>query len=593
MTVVNHQRLRRAVATIATCLALLAIAGVANAATEYKDIASAGPLTNIYVGKELSCQIDRDTGGQIYSPRGRPSDCGTFVAVDGTVYGANFRQHYETAAGSIAVPFEELSQSAVYGDGSWADPYRVLTRVQAGDHITVTQEDDYVVGNEYFTSIISVTNDSDTVKTLRLSRAWDCYLGGSDMGYGFENLVVPGSTGCSASPNNAGGGLVEGLIPFRGENARYFQSGYEFVWMMIGSGQELPNTCLCDERVDNGAAIQWELTLEPGETITRSVKQLFSPDGELPESADLSPGSETFGEVTPGATSEPATLTFSNNGGSAITLGVISVAGAGAGQFRITGGTCTAGASIPAAGSCTVVVVFAPTAVGDTAAEVEVAYTTASGKAEAATANVSGTGQPAGTHGLTVETFGSGNGKVISKPAGINCGKDCESNVESGTKVTLTADAANGSVFVGWTGACDDRALTCAVTMTRARTVRAEFNVAANPEVYKVTKIKPAKKVLAGPGARSVRATVTANGPGTGKVVVYRCIDAKCKRLSRIAGVGTKFVAGPNAVTVPTKALRAGRYRIVATMGDSSVTTSMRVRAGSAINDGGAEPVTG
>ena len=82
---------------------------------------------------------------------------------------------------------------------------------------------------------------------------------------------------------------------------------------------------------------------------------------------------------------------------------------------------------------------------------------------------------------------------------------------------------------------------------------------------------------MAGAGAGSGRATGTANGPGTGKVVVYRCIDAKCKRASRIAGVGVKLDAGPTAVTVPTQALRAGRYRIVATIDHEIVRQLARI----------------
>jgi Domain of unknown function (DUF1996)/Bacterial Ig domain/Divergent InlB B-repeat domain len=67
----------------------------------------------------------------------------------------------------------------------------------------------------------------------------------------------------------------------------------------------------------------------------------------------------------------------------------------------------------------------------------------------------------------------SGNGSVTSD--GINCTTECSSTPSSGTVVTLTARPATGSSFVGWTGACSGSGLTCTVTMSQARTVRAEF----------------------------------------------------------------------------------------------------------------------
>jgi uncharacterized repeat protein (TIGR02543 family) len=42
--------------------------------------------------------------------------------------------------------------------------------------------------------------------------------------------------------------------------------------------------------------------------------------------------------------------------------------------------------------------------------------------------------------------------------------------------VTLTAAAAGGSAFAGWSGACTGTAATCTVTMTANRAVTATFN---------------------------------------------------------------------------------------------------------------------
>jgi hypothetical protein len=64
---------------------------------------------------------------------------------------------------------------------------------------------------------------------------------------------------------------------------------------------------------------------------------------------------------------------------------------------------------------------------------------------------------------------------VTSSPAGISCGSDCSESYTSGTSVTLTAAAAGGSTFAGWSGACSGTG-TCVLSMTAARSVTATFN---------------------------------------------------------------------------------------------------------------------
>ena len=77
---------------------------------------------------------------------------------------------------------------------------------------------------------------------------------------------------------------------------------------------------------------------------------------------------------------------------------------------------------------------------------------------------------------LTVAKAGGGNGAVSSFPPGISCpsGGGCpRASFPQGTRVTLTATAANGSVFEGWSGACAGQ--TCEVTMDRDTSVTAIF----------------------------------------------------------------------------------------------------------------------
>ena len=81
---------------------------------------------------------------------------------------------------------------------------------------------------------------------------------------------------------------------------------------------------------------------------------------------------------------------------------------------------------------------------------------------------------------LTVSLVGTGSGSVTSSPAGISCPSTCTANFNSGTTVTLTASAANGSTFAGWSGACSGTG-TCTATMNAAQSVTATFNAAQLP----------------------------------------------------------------------------------------------------------------
>ncbi|WP_395853825.1 cellulase family glycosylhydrolase [Cystobacter fuscus] len=76
---------------------------------------------------------------------------------------------------------------------------------------------------------------------------------------------------------------------------------------------------------------------------------------------------------------------------------------------------------------------------------------------------------------LTATKAGTGSGTVSSSPSGIDCGSTCTANYSSGASVTLTATAASGSTFAGWSGACSGTG-TCTVSMTAARSVTATFN---------------------------------------------------------------------------------------------------------------------
>jgi len=100
---------------------------------------------------------------------------------------------------------------------------------------------------------------------------------------------------------------------------------------------------------------------------------------------------------------------------------------------------------------------------------------------------------------LTVTKAGTGTGTVTSNPAGISCGATCSASFTSGQVVVLTAAAASGSTFAGWSGAGCTGMGTCSVTMSAAEGVTATFNTTTSNFTLTVTK--------AGTGAGTVRST--------------------------------------------------------------------------------------
>jgi hypothetical protein len=80
---------------------------------------------------------------------------------------------------------------------------------------------------------------------------------------------------------------------------------------------------------------------------------------------------------------------------------------------------------------------------------------------------------------LTVVPAGTGDGTVISMPAGIDCPMDCSQTYDAGTTVTLTATQDPTSTFTGWSGGGCSGTGSCVVTMNASQSVTAIFD--ANP----------------------------------------------------------------------------------------------------------------
>ena len=139
---------------------------------------------------------------------------------------------------------------------------------------------------------------------------------------------------------------------------------------------------------------------------------------------------------------------------------------------------------------------------------------------------------------LSVVKSGSGSGTVTSAPAGISCGTTCSQSLVPGTTVTLTAVAASGSAFAGWSAPCSGTG-TCRVTVTAGVSVKATFNPSLNPLTLSVTK--------SGSGSGTV--TSTPAGIDCGVACSLSLIPGSSVTLTATPAAGSGFTGWGGACT--------------------------------------------
>ena len=265
-----------------TLVLLLLAAPSASGAVPFKEITSGGPLKEIALGNELSCQVAHtaDTQLELFPSTSKPGSCGTLVATGGQLYAPDFANHDGSATGSLGsyTPFTAVSQSDVTGAGTAASPFRVTTVADAGGSgLRVSEADTYIAGQEAYRTEVTLENTGGAALTGVLYRAGDCYLQESDTGYGFTDAGA-GAAGCAINANNGPAGRIEQWYPATA-GASFMEAGYSDVWGFIATQQPFPNTCRCADAVDNGAGISWRFELAPGARATFAHFTVFSPTG--------------------------------------------------------------------------------------------------------------------------------------------------------------------------------------------------------------------------------------------------------------------------------------------------------------------------
>ena len=239
----------------------------------------------INVGADNSFQVfNTDIGsgtiGQIY-PSGATTlaDMGWFVRVNGALTAPSFGEHPVTATSALGtyLAYGTQSVSAVNGTGSQVTPFTVVVRGVMPNGMITTQTVTYVNGDNYFRKSFQVTNPAGAEVAVQIFLASDIYLASSDAGTPFQEPF-------SGSP---GGQTCAGITPVftilhiplgTPASSRFTATGYSSVWAQVGAGSlnNIINPATC---IDNGAGLQWNLTIPANGSVTVQAATSF---GDIP-----------------------------------------------------------------------------------------------------------------------------------------------------------------------------------------------------------------------------------------------------------------------------------------------------------------------
>ncbi|MCU0756738.1 MAG: hypothetical protein MUE46_16770 [Xanthomonadales bacterium] len=250
-------------------------------ATAFQSINSA-PL-RINVGADLSFQIFNSAVpgvGQIFPNNATLADMGWLVRNGATLYAPDWRgRPSATGALGAITAFGAVAQDPVSGSGTTASPFTVVTRVTAGT-LQLRETVRYESGKGFFNKALEVTNPGASPVDVTVYLGSDIYLASSDAGKP-ARIVIPGGT----SITGTGGRTCPGVNPVYNilhiplvAPDRFSSDGFAAIWGQIGAGT-LPNTINPANCIDNGAALQWNLTIDAGASSTLEVLTSF---GEIP-----------------------------------------------------------------------------------------------------------------------------------------------------------------------------------------------------------------------------------------------------------------------------------------------------------------------
>ncbi len=270
--------LRRIIqALLAILLAVISITtlGAGNAVAEDKgnpgpsspqsDTTISGSPLSITVRDSLAMGVTYNGARQFYANFAS----GTFIAVDGQVFGP------EPPASGVfdPIPYTVVSNTGPTGAGIDADPFKIVAVARAGSSgIEIRQETMYVNGAVRYRNDYTLTNSGSAAKTVQVFHAADFYLNfpgnQQDYGYGFYD-PASGTVGALSQDRQ----YMQAFTPVTPASA-YQEAAYDRLWKRIGGpngavGSGFNNT-VNSQFHDVAAGVQWNLTVDPGASVTLS-----------------------------------------------------------------------------------------------------------------------------------------------------------------------------------------------------------------------------------------------------------------------------------------------------------------------------------
>ncbi|WP_217913208.1 hypothetical protein [Miltoncostaea marina] len=236
--------------------AILAAASGAAAATcpgQCQTIASSPLVVKASADTALQVYYGGDTAGQVYSPSNEHGSSGTYVVAGGRFFGPG-----------ADVPYTEVGQTGVAGDGSAAAPFTVTTTVDLpGTTLRITETVRMVAGQPYFRIDRRITNAGTAAVPVSVFAYADLYLRGSDRGFGYFDPATRSIGGQTPAAD-----FFQIFVPIT--PASHFEEGafstvYSRMRGVATGGPPLADTFLAPPDpanvVDNGAALQWDVRL--------------------------------------------------------------------------------------------------------------------------------------------------------------------------------------------------------------------------------------------------------------------------------------------------------------------------------------------
>ena len=266
------------------------------------------PLT-VYVGPRGQCQSSYTVNGRLqgnYYPGGDGStfnpvgDCGLILAFPAGGSGqpaALVNKTYGFAGNAPAVDFaqtfEPLSQTAVGGDGSSANPFSQTTIFSVVDSerkedARITETTTYVSGAPQFTSSYAVKNTSASRLYFRAIYAGDLFVAGAELGTGVITATSPRFIGGQSAAAGVLGGFVETPPPALPWSS-FEELAYPNLWTQIKDSDEEAEVFRGKtdaNEVDDAVGVEWDQLRTKG--LAPEGEQAFSVVNRTQAPSDLS-----------------------------------------------------------------------------------------------------------------------------------------------------------------------------------------------------------------------------------------------------------------------------------------------------------------